>query len=236
VLDTEDSQEYEPFAELQDSLFEVLAGKLGIGEQLPWWCDNSLRSSTASDLGLKPGLMLIHGTVLWGEPIWSVPGKGRLFNYIQTLRPDVYGASDYFAWEGSYTFGGYGREIAAKNLVQWVQSRQLMDIDVVTHSHGGNVLLLATALGCRFRDVLLLSCPVRKGYKLDRRMVRSARSVRVRFDLILVADLARQRFQPRSGIIENVLPIWYVSHSTTIKPATWQSQNIGKYLLHARNV
>lgn len=209
--------------EIEAALTEVLAGRLGVGD----WLSFIDGAPGSGGLPVKAGLMLIHGTVFWGRPTWCVPGNGRLFNYLKSgPRPDVYAMDDYFLWEGSYTIGGYGREVAARNLREWVYSRGLAGIDAVTHSHGGNVLLKATQEGCRFGDVLLLSCPVRKEYSLARRAVRSARSVRIKFDLVLVADRAGQAFPRRSGIEEMVLPIWFHSHSATTKPTTWREYGI----------
>lgn len=212
-----------PLRWLEAELTELLAGKLGAAT---YRYERGLNDAQHVVIP-QPSLMLIHGTVLWGRPEWSVPGSGKLFNYIQsTLRPDVYSAPDYFVWEGSYNIGGYGREVAAQSLVNWVQSRRLLGIDAVAHSHGGNVLLLGTGLGCQFGDVLLLSCPVRKQYKLNKHNVQHTRSVRISFDLVLVADRARQRFPRNSGIHETVLPIWYCSHNATINPATWLKHRI----------
>lgn len=183
----------------------------------------------------RPGLMLIHGTNMPGSrPDWSVPGSGELFRHIQTnLRPDVYAGSDFFRWEGGYS--DYAREVAAENICRWVSQRDLAGIDVVAHSHGGNVVLKATELGCKFGEILLLSCPVHSAkYRLRPGHARRARSVRIHLDWVLLLDylanrstaVAAQHFPSSSGIEETILPHWFYDHSTTNKLATWEKYNI----------
>lgn len=187
-----------------------------------------LEPAQSSHVRRPSGLILIHGTNMPGcRPAWSVPHTGELFKYIQSaLRPDVYADPDYFRWEGGYSH--YAREWAANRLAVFIAEKRLCGVDAVTHSHGGNVLLLATHLGCDFGDVLLLSCPVRpRKYKLNGRAVRSARSLRVNFDFIILADrCAGQEFPPNSGIHEQWLPYWYFGHSATTKAKVWNDNEI----------
>lgn len=122
----------DPLRQLVISLNEVLGSKLGLDPNGFGHITNGAVITAARE---HARLMLIHGTVLRVRPDWSVPGSGKLFNQIRSnLRPDIYADPDYYVWEGSYNLGGYGREVAAKNLVQWVRSRQLLGIDVVTQS------------------------------------------------------------------------------------------------------
>lgn len=155
------------------------------------------------------GLMLIHGTNFPpGRPVWSVPGIGPLFNHIQPLRSDLYGHSDYFRWEGGYS--DYAREVGAYNLTDWVAHRSLHGIDAITHSHGGNVLMAATQNGTGFSKVIFLSCPVHWAtYRPAVGSILTPISIRIRFDLVVLADRANQRFPANSGIREHLLPIWF---------------------------
>jgi hypothetical protein len=200
--------------ELEDCLREILQKRLAHHERT-----QLMRAKGVSPRSRAPGLLLIHGTTLWGRPYWSTP-TGPLFNYIRDhLRSDVYSGGDFFRWEGSYTH--YGREVAARSLNDWVAARKLEGIDAACHSHGGNVLLKATEMGGIFGHVLLLSCPVRRKYKVRPRSVITVRSLRVKFDLVILADRARQSFPPTSGIDEQYLPLWF-NHSATTQPENWQ--------------
>jgi hypothetical protein len=183
-------------------------------------------TEAASEGGRNPGLILIHGTHLppWDQSDkWSEPGS-PLFNFIRTqLRSDVYAGQDYFLWEGSYN--ERGRHVAGRSLQDWIAKRHLQGVDAVTHSHGGNVLFKATEFGADFGHVLLLNCPVRPNSTFRDRSVITARSIRTKLDLVVLADRAAQRFPPRSGIVEEYLPWWYWHWSTT-DPKIWARHNI----------
>ena len=176
-----------------------------------------------------PGLMLIHGTVLpQSQPVWSVPGVGPLAKYIAGQRTDLYSLADYFRWEGGY--GDYQRGVASSHLDDWVQRRSLNNIDAVAHSHGGNVLMEATHRGTNFGKAVFLSCPVRwRQYQPRAGSIAKAQSVRIRFDFVILADRASQRF-PAGTIPEHILPLYFVRHSVTTDPKTWTAQNLNRYL------
>ena len=178
----------------------------------------------------QPGLMLIHGTnAPQSRPTWSIPGTGPLFNHISPQRPDLYGLPDHFRWEGGYS--DYAREVAAQHLDDWIARRKLSGLDAITHSHGGNVLFESTRLGARFNKLILLSCPVRWWrYQPKPGSFNSAQSIRIRCDLVLLADRAGQRFPNGHGIDEEKLPIWFISHSDTNNPKTWRKYTLDKYL------
>jgi len=173
----------------------------------------------------SPGLILIHGTHLMPDhqPKWSEPG-GTLFEFIrEKLRSDIYVGHNPFCWEGGYN--DRARDVAAQHLNEWIEARKMSRVDAVTHSHGGNVLMKATERGTTFGHVLLLSCPVRRGYDFREGSVITARSVRTSFDLAILADRGGQRFAPRSGIVEQYLP-WWFQHSKTTCPSIWKRYNI----------
>ena len=176
-------------------------------------------------------LILVHGTVFPfarpSRPTWSVPGA-RLFSYLQGVRPDIYAQSDYFRWEGGYS--DYAREVAALNLDDWVSRRKLVGTDVVAHSHGCNVMMAAGSLGTNFGKKILLSCPVHwSKYSVPSSEYVNCISIRVRFDLIILADRANQRF-PSKTIPERILPYWFTGHSDTISELVWQTENLVRHL------
>lgn len=193
-----------------------------------------LAGPTTTPGATTTGLMAIHGTVLphsqSNRPEWSVPPNGSLFSHLQSFRNDIYGSPDFFRWEGGYT--DYAREVAMTNLRDWVSSRSLHGIDVVAHSHGCNVVMGSTALGADYTKIVLLSCPVHwSKYNLPPAKITSdVVSIRTRVDFVILMDRGGQRF-PAGTINDVILPFWFTSHSATIKPKNWQSQNLDQYLI-----
>lgn len=162
--------------------------------------------------------MLIHGTFALGNAWWQ-PG-GDFHSYLlNAIRPDLYRNNDRFAWSGGYSTAA--RELGADDLVRWVNNHNEQGLDLFTHSHGGNLAMLASHKGLRTGELVLLSCPVHfKRYQPEFSQVGKVVSIRVRLDLIILADRGGQKFRhPR--IRENVLPIWF-DHAATHNPDVWK--------------
>lgn len=189
----------------------------------------ALRRLSRGKTARKPGnpadtITLIHGTWASDSP-WYQPA-GDFFTFIKALRPDLYDAADFFRWSGSYSHGA--RVEAAANLKQWVDNHNEAGLDLMGHSHGANVILKATELGLRASKVVLLSCPVHVDrYFPDFKQVKKpVVSVRVHFDLVILADGGGQRFS-HPDIKEIVLPIWF-DHGASHDPQVWQTHNVAK--------
>jgi hypothetical protein len=163
--------------------------------------------------------MLVHGTFALGATWWQ-PG-GHFHSYLlQVLRPDLYKNYDRFSWSGAY--GPDARELGADDLLIWVNNHNEQGLDLFTHSHGGNLAMLATTKGLQIGELVLLSCPVHvPKYLPDFNRVGKVVSIRVRLDLIILADRGGQRFK-HPKIQENILPIWF-SHAVTHKPEVWKN-------------
>jgi hypothetical protein len=163
--------------------------------------------------------MLVHGTWALGATWWQ-PG-GDFHSYLlQELRPDLYKNNDRFAWSGGYSPDA--RELGAEDLLRWVNSHNEQGLDLFTHSHGGSVAMLASNQGLQVGELVLLSCPVHfQKYQPDFSRVRKAVSIRVRLDLVILADRGGQRFK-HPKIEENVLPIWF-DHTATHNPDVWKN-------------
>lgn len=167
--------------------------------------------------------MLIHGTWARNNP-WYQPPNGNFWQYIKgNVWPDLYANSDFFRWSGGYSDGA--RDLWADRLVAWIQGKNENGISLMTHSHGGSVAMLATWRGVQFDRLVLLSCPVHPAkYSVNFAAVNRVVSVRVRLDLVLLADGSGSRFNdPRYN--EHVLPIWF-NHFKSHDPATWTRFNI----------
>ena len=166
--------------------------------------------------------LIVHGTFARNESWWQ-PG-GDFHSYLRNkVRPDLYSAGDRFEWSGGYSDGA--RAIAAADLRAWVNKRHLEGLDLFTHSHGGNIAMLASQSGLNLGTLVLLSCPVHvdKYFPAFNRAGRVV-SIRVRLDLVILADGGGQRFND-SRIQENVLPLWF-NHSATHDPQVWRQQNV----------
>jgi hypothetical protein len=165
--------------------------------------------------------LLIHGT--WARNnAWWQPGGG-FHTFVRTnVDPNLYSAADRFEWSGGWSDAA--RALAGLELVAWAQGHGVGCLDVFAHSHGGSVAMLAsTALD--IGRMVLLSCPVHwHKYRPNFARVQRTISIRVRGDLVILADGGRQRFRdPR--IEEIVLPIWF-NHSTSHEPATWVNHGL----------
>lgn len=162
--------------------------------------------------------MLIHGT--WARNnAWYQPPNGNFWQFIKTtVRPDLYGNSDFYRWSGGYSDGA--RDLAADQLVAWINGKNENGITLMTHSHGGSVAMLASWRGVTCDALIFMSCPVHPAkYSVNFNAVGRVASVRVRLDLVLLADGSGSRFtDPRYD--DHVLPIWF-NHSKPHDPATW---------------
>jgi len=136
--------------------------------------------------------MLIHGTWALGASWWQ-PG-GDFHSYLlQSIRTDLYKNNDRFVWSGGYSDDA--RAAGADDLLIWVNRHNEQGIDLFTHSHGGSVAMLASNKGVQIGELVLLSCPVHvPKYQPDFSRVKKVVSIRVRLDLVILADRGGQRF------------------------------------------
>lgn len=169
-------------------------------------------------------LMLVHGTWATDQP-WYQPG-GDFHTFVKGLRNDLYDRPDFFRWSGGWN--DCARDAGAASLKQWVESRNEQGLDLMGHSHGGNVILKATMLGLRIGKAILLSCPVHvdKYFPNFANLTTPVRSVRVHADLVILADGGGQRFR-HPDIRETVLPIWF-DHSASHDPQVWRNHNVAQ--------
>jgi hypothetical protein len=165
--------------------------------------------------------LLVHGTWAANEQWWK-PG-GNFHSYLLNgIRPDLYANADAFSWSGAYSEAA--RAIAATELQAWLAGYAIQNPYLITHSHGGSVAMLATQNGLNTGPLVLLSCPVHPIYMPDFSRTGPVLSIRVKLDLVILADGGGQRFNdPR--ITEKILPIWF-DHSATHDPAVWRRHSL----------
>jgi hypothetical protein len=171
--------------------------------------------------------LLVHGTWARTESWWQPPNGDFWTYYHAQVDPTLYAAGDRFEWSGDYSDGG--RAMAGNDLHTWVDAHNLDGLDLIGHSHGGSVIMLANHAGTHVNRMILLSCPVHwPKYTPDFMRVGRVISIRVHLDLVILVDGGGQRFNhPR--IEEHVLPLWF-KHSLSHDPATWQQNNVPTWL------
>ena len=174
--------------------------------------------------------VLVNGTFARWKGRWWRPG-GSFHAYIKSdVSKDLYGGGDYFRWPGGYTDDS--RHAGAEDLVRWCNAKGVDTLDTVyAHSHGGSVVMLATRLGLRVRQLVLLSVPVHAHLLADWAMVGRAVSFRARFDPVVLLDGGGHYFSP--PVREQHLPIW-ISHSATHEPRVWRKFRLDEELAWQR--
>ena len=167
--------------------------------------------------------LLVHGTWARSQPWWQPPSGDFWSYYHAQVDPTLYGAGDRFEWTGGYS--DIARLQGGDDLHTWVDGHGLDGLDLIGHSHGGSVTMLANHAGTHVGRMILLSCPVHwPKYTPDFMRVGRVISIRVHLDLVILVDGGGQRFNhPR--IEEHVLPLWF-DHFATHDPATWQQYNV----------
>jgi len=181
----------------------------------------------------KAETTIIHGTFFSfvGSQIdeWWKPRTGDLHIYLTKQLPHahLYSRSDYFRWSGGWS--DKARDDATDGLVQWIREHRFEGKNIIAHSHGSNVLIRATDK-VKLGTIVLLSCPVHpRRYGINFQNVKRVVSIRVKWDLVIMVDRGRQRFDD-ARIQEIILPIWFGRHGTTRRSSTWRDENLLQYL------
>jgi hypothetical protein len=171
-------------------------------------------------------VLLVHGTFA-RQGSWWQPG-GDFHSYLLgEAGLSVYAAADRYDWSGGYS--NAARSLAASQLGTWVSDHGLGGLDLFCHSHGGSVAMEASQNGLDLGQLVLLACPVhRNRYWPDFALINEVLSIRVRFDLVILADRGGQRFRDPQ-IREIVLPIWF-NHSATHDPDVWRRHDLPSQL------
>ena len=108
---------------------------------------------------------------------------------------DIHLHSDSFNWSGVWS--GAARREAAFRLSAWVAAEGIGvdELDLFGHSHGVTIAHLATRLDNRdFRRLIALSWPHRCEWRPDFHRVGKVLDIRVKGDLAILAERARQNF------------------------------------------
>lgn len=169
--------------------------------------------------------VLSHGTFA-SRSRWWRPG-GSFYEYLNQLNPRLHLHDPSFRWSGLYSDAG--RRLAADRLKTWVGDQQLNTPDFFAHSHGGTVGNLATQGGLAVDRLVLLSWPVHQQWLPNFQNIRRfVFDVRVRFDLVIIADRGGQTFTPPRNQRDKVITEkhgWF-DHGDTHDPGYWEKHDL----------
>jgi hypothetical protein len=160
---------------------------------------------------------IVHGTLAYTGN-WWYPG-GDFHTHVKAhLRPDLYSGGQAYSWSGRYK--RKDRAVAAERLARWAEEARPGGLNAVfAHSYGGVIALHATTFGLRMKDAVLLSVPA-EPVAIEWRNVKRATSLRIHFDLVLLAARRRQRFT--ENVEEYYLPKWFREHADSHSPTVWR--------------
>lgn len=204
------------------------SGVAQMGKKLSGWLAGTPPSPSIS---AAKDALLVHGTVFQrhGAPmdLWWRPGSGDLHQHLKNgSLPQLYPGADHYRWSGGWS--DYAREEAAEKLIDWLSVKGIQKPDVIAHSHGCNVSML-TSHTVALNRLVLLSCPVHwSSYHPG--TVKDVLSIRINWDLVIMADGGSQRFPTGAGIREKVLPFWFTAHDASRRSSTWQARSLDSLL------
>lgn len=169
--------------------------------------------------------VLTHGTFS-SRTTWWRPG-GDYYDYLDGLVPPLHLHDPSFRWSGLYSSGA--RELAANQLVTWIADQNLDKPDFFGHSHGATVGNLATQRGLQLDRLVLLSWPVHAAWLPDLANVTRVIDVRVRFDLVVIADRGGQRYPTGDARVSTHVHGWF-DHGLTHDPGYWDTHSLPEVL------
>lgn len=164
--------------------------------------------------------VITHGTFA-ADAAWYRPG-GDFHQALADHRPDLHVHDPSFTWTGAYSHAA--RRADARLLEEWVGDQGLVRPDFLAHSHGGTVAHLATREGVQFDRLVHMGWPVHGEWFPDFARVNRIIDVRVRLDLVILADRGGQRFRTDFPIEEHRHG-WF-DHSSTHEPAYWDRHDL----------
>ena len=183
--------------------------------------------------------IIVHGTYAAGTTWWR-PHVGQFWNFIRRQRrwPHLYAGSDPFWWSGLNRHSA--RVQGARDLVDWARRHGVSKLDVIAHSHGGNVCLEAAQRGLAINRLVLLGTPIRTEFMLALDRIASIRNVFSISDWVQIpGTLPHRRGEGRtladSATVSNVRAAddgtgRGPGHSDLHSPATWQASGLDRVL------
>ena len=180
--------------------------------------------------------VIIHGTFAKNAK-WYQPG-GDFHSYIKSkVYPDTYSGKDFYYWSGRYsrndtTLKNIWRQ-AAKKLVAWCKAHPTKKLRLIAHSHGNNVVNLASQMGLPSCTLIQLSVPVRDWNLPDMSTVSSDRlfNIHSTIDLVVAIDGGAQDYRGTSvAASERRRIIAFSGHSASHDKKKWRKKKTPKFV------
>jgi len=176
--------------------------------------------------------VIIHGTFAKDES-WYKPG-GDFHTYIKNeVYPDVYSGQDFYFWSGRYALTDAALKSiwkqAAAKLVSWAQAHPATTLRLIAHSHGNNVVNMATQLGLPACSLIQLSPPVRTWNLPVMGNVASNTlfNIHSTTDLVVKIDGGAQDYRGSPvASSEKIKIISAFGHSDSHDPSLWKKKNV----------
>jgi len=128
---------------------------------------SSFTAALASEEWAASMTIIVHGAFAEGDTWWRP--TGNFGHYLGEITGDLYSESDFFRWSGGAFHND--RVAGARALVAWAKAHPAQELDIVSHSHGGNLCFLATQMGLRIRKLISLATPITLDYLPDLRQI-----------------------------------------------------------------
>jgi len=183
---------------------------------------------------------LIHGT-------WARRGRwwrpdGTLYRHLrdeEDVFPHLYKGPDPFKWSGYFNFRlwsdpktDWERQQAADSLAWWAQRRLGPHPDLIGHSYGGSLAMMATQAEKSVRGLVLLSPAVHRTCLPDPAYYERILHVRMKLDLVLLADFSRPGLlRSLPNVVDRRLKRrGLVGHAATHDPRVWRETGLTDYV------
>jgi len=183
---------------------------------------------------IRPSMtVIIHGTFA-KDANWYRPGGGFHTYIKQNVYPDVYSGDDFYFWSGRYSLVDSGLKRiwgkAAKKLVSWINAHPTRKLRLIAHSHGNNVVNIATQQ-IQACSLIQLSPPVRSWNLPNMANVSSNRifNIHSTIDLVVMIDGGAQNYK-RTAVAssERKRKIARFGHADSHKGRKWKRKNVPK--------
>lgn len=197
--------------------------------------------------------LILHGTWAAGTDWWrrvdpsdhAPKSKRNLWHYLKVVGvPGLLEKADQFGWSGHNSESA--RRIAARELINWWHQLGKPTLNVVAHSHGGNVAMFAAMIepNLKFRRLILLGTPARIQYLPRAAQTEHLHNVFSQFDSTQTLGSwggARGEGRTQSDHLSvtnwhvpdwapNIFGVNTVGHSDLHDPEVWENHQLHKLL------
>jgi hypothetical protein len=196
-------------------------------------------ASTMPGSGGLPDSALVHGTWARGGRWWQPGGGFHTYLRETAIFPHLFAESSEFEWSGYFSFRNWfgasvdwDRVQAGSHLAWWAERCLAHSPDFIGHSYGASISMLATSVEKHCRGLVLLSPAVHKTCLPTPEYYEQILTVRMNFDLVLLADRSRPELLTRlPRVEERVIPRrGLVGHAATHDPDVWRAERLGDYV------